>query len=256
MAKSSNALDYIRAEFYKVLHRKYTYWFLLAMLAGAGVLVWGWTYTNARGNNMADFTNAIVSLVMLLSVGSYCTLITGDMVFSDQYKFNTLKNEVSYGIPRVRIYLCKLFTSCVTALIACAIIIGFYLGLCWLFLPNAGTAGEAMKMVGTAILNALPLWLGAQAVVMFCLSIFKSSTVASFIFIGIIMLLPEGLKLMGMLVDPVFQTISEFTLTSPFSSPDFMISPDSFVRCLAVGVIWFVAATLAGMLTFHKREIN
>jgi hypothetical protein len=44
-------------------------------------------------------SGALYTLVMLLSVGLYAPLITTDLVFSEQYKIGTLKNEISYGIP-------------------------------------------------------------------------------------------------------------------------------------------------------------
>lgn len=256
MVKSANTLDYIRAEFYKVLHRKYTWGFLLAMLAGAGLLVAGWAFTNANGNDVGFYVGAGIMTQMLI-VGLYCTILTGDVVFSDQYKFNTLKNEVSYGIPRVRIYLGKLLVSAVTAIVLCAIIIGFYLALCWAVLPHTPEMdGAMMEVVGFSLLSALPLWLGAQALSMLCLAFFKSSTVASFAYVGIIMGVPEVFKLLGMLIDPVFIRARDFLLSTPF---EMQFNPGDwsfFAYCCAIGAAWLVGSTLVGLLMFQKREIN
>ena len=38
-------LDYIRAELYKVTHRRYLYVFMLVMLLCEGLLVAGWAFT-------------------------------------------------------------------------------------------------------------------------------------------------------------------------------------------------------------------
>lgn len=249
-------LDYMRAEFYKVFHRRYTYWFLLAMLAGAGLLVAGFAYTNGRGNNVTA-GSGINILVMMLVIGVYCTLLIGDLTFSDQYKFNTLKNEVSYGISRMCIYFGKLFVACIMAIILCAVIIAFYLGMCWLLLPHAPTGeGEILQYVGFCILNALPLWIGAQAISMLCLFFIKNSTMASFVFIGIVMLLPAGLKLLAIMIDPVFLTIRSYMLTTPFDSQWVMGDWATFGRNCIIGAGWFAAATLAGVFIFQKREIN
>ena len=72
---------------------------------------------------------------MLLSVGLYAPLITTDLVFSEQYKIGTLKNEISYGIPRSRIYLGKLVLEIAVAVLACALAVGLYLALCVPTLP-------------------------------------------------------------------------------------------------------------------------
>lgn len=253
--RNHNMLDYIHGEFYKVIHRKYTWWFLLAMLAGAGLLVAGWAYTNANGNDVGFATGAGI-LGIMLTVGLYCTLITGDIVFSDQYKFNTLKNEVSYGVPRTRIYLGKLLVSCVVAIIACVIIIGFYLALCWVVLPHSAADGEIMKLLGFSVLNALPLWLGSQALVMLCLSFFKGSTVASFVFIGIIMGLPEILKLMGLLIDPAIAGARAYLLTGPFDVQIKGVDWGFFGKSCIIGAAWFAVTTFAGTFAFRKREIS
>ena len=255
MGKSS-MLNYIRAEFYKAAHRMYTWWFLIGVLAGAGLLVAGWVYTNSLGNEV-DFYSAAGILTVMLATGLYFTLITGDIVFSEQYKFNTLKNEVSYGLPRTRIYLGKLLVSCVVAFIACVLILCFYLGLCWLLLPRSGAMdAEMLGLLGFAILNALPLWLGAQALVMLFLVFFKSSTVASFAFIGVIMALPQIFKLMGLLIDPIFIEARAFLLTGPFDVQLKGMDWGFFARSCAIGAGWFAAATAVGLLTFHKREIT
>ena len=159
--------NYMRAELYKVLHRKYTYGFLLVILLCEALLVAGWMFTNANGNDVG-FESGAGMLPLMLAVGLYCTLLTGDIAFSDQYKFNTLKNEVSYGLPRVRIYLGKLLTACVTALVLCAIILAAYLGMCWVALPHGAAVAETMSAVGYCILAALPVWFGAQALVLGC----------------------------------------------------------------------------------------
>lgn len=249
-------VNYIRAELYKVLHRAYTYWFLIAMVAGAGLLVGGYAFTNSKGNYI-DFASGAGMLGVMLIMGVYCTILTGDLVFSDQYKFNTLKNEVSYGISRACIYFGKLLVACVVALVACVVVIGAYVGMCWLFLPHDPTRdGAIMQYVGFSVLNALPLWLGAQALALFCLSFFKSSTAASFVYVGVALLLPTALKLMGMLIDPAFMTIREYIITTPFDSQWVLGDWTTFGINCAIGVGWFIATTAAGYFAFQKREIS
>ena len=80
-------------------------------------------------------------LAMALQSGLYFLLIATDIVFSDQYKNNTLKNEASYGLPRVRIYLGKLLSSVLVAVVLCAVLIGGYLAFSLLLFP----AGEGLE---------------------------------------------------------------------------------------------------------------
>lgn len=249
-------VNYMRAELYKVLHRKYTYGFLLVILLCEALLVAGWAYTNANGNDV-NFSSGAGILGLMLGVGLYCTMLTGDMVFSDQYKFNTLKNEVSYGLPRARIYLGKLVVACITALVLCAIVLCAYVAMCWAVLPHDTGAAETMSLIYYCILTALPLWLGAQALVLMLYFLLKSSTVASFIFLGVILALPQVVKLLITLVGPVFEYVYVCMLTTsldmaPYAPWDMAL----LGRSWAIGAGWFVITTLVGLICFQKREIN
>lgn len=250
-------LKYLHAEAYKAAHRKYPYGFLLAMFLCEGLLVAGWAFTNANGNDVG-FSTGAGTLAMLLQVGLYSTLLIGDMVFSEQYKFNTLKNEVSYGVPRSRIYLGKLAVECLVALVLCAVVIAFYLGMCWVFLPHdPAMDGQTLRAVGYCLLVSLPLWLGAQALVNLVFFLIKSSTVGSFAVVGIFMGVPPILKLLGMLVHPVFTTIYSGLLTTPFEQTASALNDWAFFgRACAIGAGWFVACTLIGLVLFRNKEIN
>lgn len=250
-------LKYCRAECYKALHRIYPYGFLLAMFLCEGLLVAGWVFTNANGNDVG-FSTGAGTLAMMLSIGLYCTILIGDIVFSDQYKTGTLKNEISYGVPRSRIFLGKLIVECLTALVLCAVVIGFYLGLCWLLLPHSPEAdGTMMQAVSWCLLCALPLWLGAQALTNLAFFTVKSSTVATFAVVGVFLGVGEVLRLLGALVHPVFQVLHSVLLTTPLDAAASRVWDWAFFgRCCAIGAGWFIACTALGLLAFRKREIN
>lgn len=249
-------VNYLHAEFYKVSRRKYTYGFLLVLLAGAAFLVGTWAYTNSRGNDIS-FAGSVSILAMMLNFGFYLTLITGDLAFSDQYKFNTLKNEVSYGLPRVRSYLGKLVTACVVALAACAVVIGFYIALCWVLLPHdPAVDGEVVKGIAFSVLAMLPLWLGAQALTIFFFFTFKSSTAASVAVVGVLMGIPELLKLLAYFVNPGFNSVKRFLLIGAYETMPALGDWATLGYGFAVGAGWFLVATVAGILTLWKREIN
>lgn len=249
-------VNYLHAEFYKVSRRKYTYGFLLVLLVGAAFLVGTWAYTNSRGNDIG-FAGSVSILAMMLNFGFYLTLITGDIAFSDQYKFNTLKNEVSYGLPRIRSYLGKLVTACVVAVAACAVVIGFYIALCWVLLPHDPTVdGEVVKGIAFSVLAMLPLWLGAQALTIFFFFTFKSSTAASIAVVGVLMGIPEFLKLLAYFVNPSFASAKRFLLIGAYETMPALGDWATLGYGCAVGAGWFLIATVAGILILRKREIN
>ncbi len=117
--------NYLAAECYKTFRRKYFYIALAVCLGLELVLLGGYWLTLSWGNPNVTFSSTAVLVPFLLGMGLYAPLITGDIVFSDQYKNNTLKNEVSYGVPRARIYLGKLLVSTGVAVLA-AVVIGIF----------------------------------------------------------------------------------------------------------------------------------
>lgn len=254
-------LDYIRAELYKVTRRRYLYIFMLVMLACEGLLVAGWAFTNANGNNVG-FDFGVSMLASLLTVGLYCTILVGDLVFSEQYKFNTMKNEVSYGVPRTRIFLGKLIVQCLVALALCAVFVAAYVAMCWLFLPHDPAAdAAAMQAVGFILLTALPLWLGAQALVNMIFFLIKSSTVGSFLVVGIFVGVGQIFQLMSMLLrgsaGQVFYGLYRVMLTTPLDLVRSAVGDWAFFgQTAAIGVCWFVLATGVGLVVYRKKEIS
>ena len=94
--------NYLAAECYKTFRRKYFYIILAVCLGLEAVLLWGYWTTWKWGNSNVDFYSTAIMVPFMLSIGLYATIVTGDIVFSEQYKNNTLKNEVSYGLSRGR----------------------------------------------------------------------------------------------------------------------------------------------------------
>ena len=90
--------NYLAAECYKTFRRKYFYIILAVCLGLEAVLLWGYWTTWKWGNSNVDFYSTAIMVPFMLSIGLYATIVTGDIVFSEQYKNNTLKNEVSYGL--------------------------------------------------------------------------------------------------------------------------------------------------------------
>ncbi|MGN8967719.1 ABC transporter permease [Intestinimonas sp. HCP28S3_D6] len=256
-------LDYLRAECYKMLHRSYL-WIALLIVGGLElVLVLLWAWLNGDAVNMtasAGFT----MVLYLLSAGYYATAITSDIVFSDQYKCNTLKNEVACGLPRSRIYLGKLFASCLLSIGACAVLLGWYALLCALLLPGDGAALEALKVLGFALLCAFPVWLGSQAFYLFCFFSIRGNTAATIVSVCIIALFGQMLTFLSLLVSLPAPALADallavrgLLLTTPLENITDAIWDWSRVGwAWAVGAGWCVGTTALGLWCFRRREIS
>ena len=130
----------IQAECFKVVHRPY-FWIttILCALFSVGVIFCLYLIkTEAGGVNPLNMPFAVTALLFGLPAGIYLVVLGVDMVFSEQYKYNTLKNEVSFGISRLRIYISRwLVTLLVLGMLYLVLI-----GVC-----DADTQAEADRLV-------------------------------------------------------------------------------------------------------------
>lgn len=249
--------NYLAAECYKVFRRKYFYLALLVAVALEGLMLWGYWFTWSNGNSGVDFYSAAITVVMMLSIGLYAAILTGDMVFSEQYKHNTLKNEVAYGTPRVRIYLGKLIVATFVAVIAAVVMVVLYVGGCWVMLPHNEADQNALSAIGYTLAGALPLWLGAQGLVLACYFLVRNTTLAAFGAVALLGVVPPILQLCGLLINPVFEVIRQVmpaVMLEELRSHAFQW--DYVGRCWIVGLVLLAGSTVVGILAFQKKEIR
>ena len=249
--------SYLAAECFKASRRLYLYLTLAVCLLGEGVLLLGSWLSLHWGNSSISFASTARMVAMILTFGLYATLITVDIVFSDQYKHNTLKNEVSYGLPRVRIYFGKLLVATGVSLGACAVLLGFYLGGCWLLFPHSELDEPAWSLIGYCLAGALPLWLGGEALVTTVYFLMRSNTAAAFLSIGILAVVPAVLQVLGLLIHPFFEIIRQFFPTVMLDTLHAVAFDWNYVGlCWLVGVAWCLASTAAGIALFRRKEIR
>ena len=259
-------LNYIRAELYKLLRRKYTYIALGVFLLLEGLLVAGFAFHNAH-STPTPFGGAVPIIVELGVVGFCVCLLTGDIVFAGQYKNSTLKNEVSFGLSRTQIYLGKFIAQTLLSMLYLVAMMAFYLGACAIFLPLESEAvafysvPEALTIVGYFLAAGVPLWIGAQAAVCMCQFLLQSETTASFLYVGIILMLESILQVVGALsggtVWDILSKICAYLPNPMLGAARSVVGDLAYLgRAWLVGAFWVVMCTAIGLYGFHKKEIK
>lgn len=255
-------INYMRGEFYKVFRRKYTWITLVVVLALESLLVAGWAFTNSHGNHV-DFYTGAGMLCTMLSLGFYATLLTCDMVFASQYKYSTLKNEVSFGISRSRIYLGKFVVELIVSLLFMVVMVGFYLALCWLTLyRDPERDAYIMQVVGYCLATALPLWIGVLACANACLFLIRSELAASIAAVCVFVMIPPVLEVCGALfiatpAYPVFQFLHRYMPTVMVDTASTIAGDWAYCgQAWIVGAIWLAVFTALGISGFRKKEIQ
>lgn len=257
-------LNYIRAEFYKLLHRKYTYIALGGLLACEALLVAGYAFHNSH-SFATPFGDAVVVIAAFGAIGFCVSLFTGDIVFAGQYKNNTLKNEVSFGLSRAQIYMGKLLAQTILSILYLVVMMGFYIGLCAMILPhnlpNSFGDREGLVIVGYFLAVGLPIWIGAQAACCMCLFLIGGDMAASIVYMGIIFGLGTVVELMGYLIPG---GAGEALLKAHEHFPGPMLDAAGTVvgdwaflgKAWIVGVFWLVVSTVIGLYGFQRKEIK
>lgn len=261
-------VNYISAECYKAFHRKYLYLFLAAILALAAAFMLLLQVEGLRETQTAEgmimiqqvsVSELLGILALSLSSGLYFLLVATDIVFSDQYKYNTLKNEVSYGLPRVRIYLGKLLSSALVSVVLCAVLIGGYLALSLLLFPAGEGLEASLRTFGMWLAVAFPLWMGGLGLGLF-LQFTLKSTAATITYVMIVGFLGSGfLELMEVFLptlEPAADLVQTISLNTPFNLMRTQSPEEVMGYAWILGMAWLGISTAAGLVCFQKKEIS
>ena len=248
---------YLSAELYKMTHRRsYTFGMLGLVLGGEALMLF--LLKTARFSNATTYDDVIGVLPLTLTVGIYLVPAICDIIFSDQYKLNTLKNEMAYGTPRLRVYFGKLLASVITAVAFCAIFALFYMGAAALLFPvkDAASTAAAVEKIGKSLAVALPVWLGALSFVHMLLFVMKGSVSAVVLYL-LTLSLGDILELMSLFL-PKLQEFCGLVQRCLIGAPMDTVMNGSFNIPYAwtVGTVWFVVCAIVGDICFQKREIS
>lgn len=257
-------LNYMKSELYKTFHRKYLYIFtgICSLLCiGVNLLM---LFPEVGS---ANFEGMLGIGMMMFPAVTYLMLITTDIVFSDEYKHGTLKNVISYGIPRWQVYFGKIIVSAVVTFVCGAVILGVFLLSAFLTCPMAEESARVTSLFWTYIGGSIPLWLSGICMAVMLFSIVRSSTAASFIYAGILAALGPILQLLEYYISDVFRSIrawlpmtvfDDWSSRLTFSMPEVseIISSGLFAHSWATGVLWIAGTCLIGFIVFRKKEIK
>lgn len=252
-------LNYIKSEWFRTFHRKYLYITLGCLSA---VIIATAIILRINETDLLDVTGSLGTFLLsvvisVMSAGYYLTLLIADMIFTDEYKHQTLKNTVSYGTSRVKIYMGKLISSMMAGMLVLAVIIAVTIAASLLILGMDAQFTEVLtQTMLPKILAFLPLWMAGVAMGIMLLFFFKN-TAASFAFLGIAFVLPMVLNYLRALY-PVFGTIRDLMVVSKLNlvSSSNMVTGSLMADCWITGLAAVLIYTLIGALVFSRKEIK
>ena len=254
----------IRAEWYKAVRRPYfsILFFTCSLLTMGAVYCLYLLKTQSPGIAPIGLSFALSLSPFGMLLGLWLVAVGGDLIFSEQYKYHTLKNEVSFGIPRTRIYLSRWAAVFLVMLLLYAVLVAVYTLSALLLLglergPSDLTPANGFLLLGYLSLAALPIWAGGLSLVIAIYFLIASANAAAICYIVLILTLPALLGALGQHISPFFQLLHHLTLSYQL---DLLLNVQILDwalmgRCWLVGLGWTAVSTVLGLFCFSRREL-
>lgn len=264
-------LNYISGELYKTFRRKYTKISLavITLLCIAGNALVRMVFSiSGKMNSAYPFYLGIMLMPMCFAI---LTLVV-DAVFSDEYKYGTLKNPISFGISRGEMYFGKLIVEIVLMLVIVAWILVVYTASALVFSQLGAhdpIEWQAVSLFLQKTALSLPLWLGMLGILNMLVFAFRSNTLFG---MSAVLVFSFPGPVLGMLASlrPWLEAVYKLTISRQFSlltgGAGFMmggpgpaarpVQPEIIPWCILVGLSWFAVSSIAGYLLFRRREMK
>ena len=247
-------LNYIRAELWKALRHKGFYGLVLFL----GLCTALFTSLMLEAEDFSQMASAAATTMLLgVLVAPLLTQIV------DGKALSSLKNEVSFGLSRGRIYWGKLLAGLMLGLGLCLLLVGGYLLAGWLALPHNSREVDltALAVVGFSLLGALPVWCGIYGLCHMMALLIPSTAAWMAIyyilsFFGQPVLVALASMGAGGRMSSLIQAI---LMPMALLMPDFLsgwLSWEYQLWCWGVGLGWLLLTSALGMLWFRRREIK
>lgn len=257
-------LNYLKSEFYRILHGREIYW-ATGTLAGLTVLMNLTLFVFDRMTSDFQYSTVRFSLNML--TGSMVMLFMAGLIivvflFSDEHKNGTLKNAISYGISRNAFFTGKCIACAAAAFLSMVVVMAVYIGSAYLLLRSDGSLPVRQLLMGTAV--NLPAAFASVILASALCCRFKKEATIGLWWIGIMGVIPTVCFFLGLKIDTI-EKISEWM---PWNYLKYEVSvnmsgyrclwdtPEGVAKCLIAGVIGILVFYAAGILIFHKKEID
>jgi|GEM_PF-745633 len=271
-------LNMIRSDIYRLLRHK-GIWILTAIIIGYAAFIivpqsisdisMPLVYTpdavmNGINSTISLFGGAVWFMLFLVPI---VTILCGQ-IFQD----STVKNEVSYGFSRTKIYVTRLIEVTMMVIIFYTLYIAFGMGLATVLNGWGGPASpvfwtSTLSIFGLQLLNAIATsWIG-----IFLIFTIKSGYVFTEVYIGV-MFLPQviwsllsvtGLNLGWLLYFDLMANmagIAQYFLLGSylyaFPQSSLTFSRFGITFTIMFGGVWMLITTVLGLLRFNSIEVK
>ena len=256
-------INYIRSEFYRILHTKEIYLFSLLLTAGVLALNGG---IHAAAATLPNIRYANVKFVLSFLTGSMDFLfiagaVLAVLLFSGDRKNGVMKNAVAYGMSRTSLFFGKCIVSFVMALASMVLLTAVYIVSAILLLE--GPAQPYVELMLEGIAANLPFAAAALILAVAFIQFFEKELIVGLAWMAVIYLIPSICYSTGF----QFKTMAEIAAWMPRNYLMTEVTagmngyaclwsePEGAAKCVIAGVIGIVVFLSLGILINRRKEI-
>lgn len=256
-------INYIRSEFYRILHTKEIYLFNLLLTAGVLALNGG---IHAAAATLPNIRYANVQFVLSFLTGSMDFLfiagaVLAVLLFSGDRKNGVMKNAVAYGMSRTSLFFGKCIVSFVMALASMVLLTAVYIVSAILLLE--GPAQPYVELMLEGIAANLPFAAAALILAVAFIQFFEKELIVGLAWMAVIYLIPSICYSTGF----QFKTMAEIAAWMPRNYLMTEVTagmngyaclwsePEGAAKCVIAGVIGIVVFLSLGILINRRKEI-
>lgn len=257
-------MNYIKSEFYRVLHNRGIY-FLTGILATLSfmlnaTLAW---FGKMDGSSFRYNTTSFSYSNLVANPMIFCIIsaVIGVVLYEGNRRSGNLKNTIAFGIPRVKIFFGECIVATVSAIFASIIVLAVYIVSAVIFLSQTGPVSlmDLLAEIPAVFFIAVASLISGIV----CIEVFEKDFTGVIIWSVIWFIIPEVFFYLGLR----FDVISRIAMWMPynfFGTSGMIVNQqqsvtawgtaNGMVKCLTAGIIGIVLFSLSGIILLRKKE--
>jgi len=256
-------LNYIKSELYRIRTSKGTYvMFVLfsVLVILYNIMIYGFKMADSTfpyGTTKFSLGTLSGSLQMLLII----CLVIASVVFAGEFKNNTIKNVVSFGISKTQMYIGKYIVTLLFAFILMPVVALMYALSAYILLDNSGSK-YLIEFIKALVIN-LPIYISCITLGMALFFAVQNEVTGYWIWGTIIVIVPMVLALIGMKVDLLADIAKwlpwNLVASGKMTDTGYVYEWATFsgaVKSIVSGVGFSIVFFVIGITTFRKTEIK
>lgn len=255
----------LKAEWYKLTHRAYPFIFLLLSMGCAVIIV---LVTKILLPMMEHF-NMGYDAGQVLDMGFYASssivwyllIITEDIAFTSEYKYRTMKNVITRGENRTKLYLSRLIMACTVLTIGVVLVTVTYMISVKIFYGADPTLTlDGYVSLTKQVLCGLFLWMGSQSLIHMMAFLIQNEMLWGCGYLAIFSFLPNGVWILKSVFgeNAALDLFSDALLTTQMTNlvNDGVQDAGTMLNCFLMGAAYMAVTTVVGILFFRRKEVR